>query len=198
VPTAPPARIAAPAIAEPVPGTAQAPVELISWREDLQVTASPQERTVGKVRVRKYVKVEDFTGTIPIEYETVQVIREPVSAQEAALLTPTDIAELTQEVELHTQEAVVTRRMVPIERVRLQISRVKGEATISDTLRSEHFEVEEPIMPPNLQEAVRRVDAPYDGRIDHNPQGAQGSQGTQSDQGNHSENGKRRFGRRGH
>jgi hypothetical protein len=88
--------------------------------------------------------------------------------------------------------------MVPIERVRLQISRVKGEATISDTLRSEHFEVEEPIMPPNLQEAVRRVDAPYDGRIDHNPQGAQGSQGTQSDQGNHSENGKRRFGRRGH
>jgi stress response protein YsnF len=190
--------MAPPVAAEPVPGTTQAPVELVSWREDLQVTASPQERTVGKVRVHKYVKVEDFTGTIPIEYETVQVIREPVSAQEAALLTPTDIAELTQEVELHTQEAVVTRRMVPIERVRLQISRVKGEATISDTLRSEHFEVEEPIMPPNLQEAVRRVDAPYDGRIDHNPQGAQGSQGTQSDQGNHSENGKRRFGRRGH
>ena len=181
--------------AEPIPGSAHAPVEMVRWREDLQVTAAPQERTVGTVRVRKYVTVEDFTGTIPIEYETVQVIREPVTAQEAALLAPADIAELTQEVELHTQEALVTRRMVPIERVRLQISRVTGEATINDTLRSEHFEVDEPSAPPNLQEAVRRVDAPYDGRIDHGQQRTQ-TQTTQA-QGARAEGIKRRFGWRG-
>lgn len=188
----PPAPVVSSVVAEPVPGAVQAPVEIVRWREDLQVTASPQERVVGTARIRKYVMVEDFTGTIPIEYETVQVIREPVSAEEAALLTPTDIAELTQEVELHTQEAVVTRRMVPIERLRLQISRVKGEATINDQLRSEHFEVEEPVMPPNLQEAVRRVDAPYDGRIDYSQAGTQGGSSEQGKQ-----EGKRRFGRRG-
>ena len=186
-----------PATAEPMPGTAPAsaataaPVEVVSWREDLQVTTAPQERSIGTVKVRKYVTVEDFTGTVPIEYETVQVIREPVSPQEAALLTPADIAELTQEVELHTQEALVVRRMVPVERVRLQVSRVKGEATINDTLRSEHLEVEEPSTPPNLQEAVRRIDAPYDGRSFSN-----GSQPSNSEQPKQMENGKRRFGRR--
>lgn len=188
---APPAPAVSSAAAEPMPGTGQASVEMVRWREDLQVTASPQERVVGTVKVRKYVTVEDFTGTIPIEYETVQVIREPVSVEEAALLTPADIAELTQEVELHTQEAVVTRRMVPIERVRLQISRVKGEATINDMLRSEHFEVEEPSVPPNLQDAVRRIDAPYDGRIDYGQVGPQGSEQTKQAES------RRRFGRRG-
>jgi stress response protein YsnF len=196
-PAAPAATSAAP---DPTPGTAPAPtstptpVEMVSWREDLQVTTAAQERTIGTVRVRKYVTVEDFTGTVPIEYETVQVIREPVSAQEAALLTPADIAESTQEVELHTQEALVVRRMVPTERVRLQVSRVKGEATINDTLRSEHLEVDEPTAPPNLQEAVRRIDAPYDGRSYHNPQAAQQPTLEQPKQ---QENGKRRFGRRG-
>lgn len=188
-----PAPAPAPVPTEPMPGTSQYPLDMVSWREDLQITAAPQERAVSRVKVRKYVTVEDFTGTIPIEYETVQVIREPVSPQEAALLTPADIAELTQEVELHTQEAVVTRRMVPIERVRLQISRVKGEATISDTLRTEHFEVEEPTAPPDLQQAVRRVDAPYDGRVDSPSQGTPGIQGTPPEQGGS----KRRFGRRG-
>jgi hypothetical protein len=188
-----PAATVSPAAGAAAPGTA-VPVELVSWREDLQVTTAPQERTIGTVKVRKYVTVEDFTGTVPIEYETVQVIREPVPAHEAALLTPEEIAELTQEVELHTQEAVVVRRMVPIERVRLQISRVKGEATINDTLRSEHFEVDEPSAPPNLQEAVRRIDAPYDGRGFHNQQGAQNppEQPKQPET-----NGKRRFGWRG-
>jgi stress response protein YsnF len=178
-------------VTEPVLAGTRTPVEMVSWREELQVMTAPQERTVGTVKVRKYVTVEDFTGTVPIEYDTVQVIREPVSEQEAALLTPADIAELTQEVELRTQEALVTRRIVPIERVRLQVSRVKGEVTVSDALRSEHFEVDEPVTP-NLQDAVRRVDAPYDGRTTHSQQ----TEGA-GDRDKHSEGGKRRFGRRG-
>jgi stress response protein YsnF len=130
------------------------PDEMVCWREEVEFAAT--ERVIGSVKVHTYVTEEKVSRQIPLEHEEVRVIREKIGDSEAMNLRAHDFHEQFAEVELRAQEALVSKKMVPVERIRFEVQRVKDMVTVNEVLRQEHFKVEEP---PKLPEGnrVRRV-----------------------------------------
>ena len=109
--------------------------------EELQVGTQARER--GRVRLRKYVTTEAQQVTVPVQREEVRVEREPITdANIAAATTGPDISEEEHEVTLHEEEAVVEKRVVPRERVRLDKDTVTDQRQVSEEVRKEQIEVE--------------------------------------------------------
>jgi uncharacterized protein (TIGR02271 family) len=118
--------------------------------EELQVGTTQRER--GRVRLRKYVTTEQQQVTVPVQREEVRVEREPIT--DANLGAATDgpaISEEEHEVTLHEEEAVVEKRAVPRERVRLEKDTVTDERQVSEEVRKEQIEVDD-------QDQLRRQD----------------------------------------
>lgn len=130
------------------------PDEMVCWREEVEFAAT--ERVIGSVKVHTYVTEEKISRQLPLEHEEVRVIREKIGDHEAMNLHTHDFREQFAEVELRAQEALVSKKMVPVERIRFEVQRVKDMVTVNETVRQEHFKVEEP---PKLPEGnrIRRV-----------------------------------------
>ena len=80
---------------------------------------------------------------MPVQREEVRVEREPIT--DANVGDATDgpaISEEEHEVVLHEEEAVVEKRAVPKERVRLDKETVTEEKQVSDEVRKERIETE--------------------------------------------------------
>jgi uncharacterized protein (TIGR02271 family) len=109
--------------------------------EELQVGTETRER--GRARLRKYVTTEQVTQTVPVQREEVRVEREPITdANLDAATSGPDISEAEHEVVLHEEEAVVEKRAVPKERVRLGKETVTGEEQVAEEVRKEQVDVE--------------------------------------------------------
>jgi uncharacterized protein (TIGR02271 family) len=118
--------------------------------EELRVGTETRER--GRARLRKHVTTEQQTVTVPVQREEVRVEREPIT--DANLDAATDgpaISEEDHEVTLHEEEAVVEKRAVPRERVRLEKDTVTDERQVSEEVRKEQIEVDD-------QDQLRRQD----------------------------------------
>lgn len=135
------------------------PVEYVAWREELEIVPDPQEKVFGTVKVHTYVTEEQVTKSFPIERECVRITRESVSRQEAQSLSPHEIAEAHTEIELHSLGAVVKKKKVPTERLRVAVDRVQGAITVNETCKSEHIEVEEPPYQDDSEIASRQNEA---------------------------------------
>jgi uncharacterized protein (TIGR02271 family) len=110
--------------------------------EELRVGTQTRER--GRARLRKYVTTEQQTVTVPVQREEVRVEREPIT--DANLDDATSgpaISEEEHEITLHEEEAVVEKRAVPKERVRLDTETVTDERQVSEEVRKEHIEVDD-------------------------------------------------------
>jgi uncharacterized protein (TIGR02271 family) len=109
--------------------------------EELRVGTAQRER--GRVRLRKYVTTEEQQVTVPVRREEVRVEREPVTdANLDAATSGPEISEEEHEVVLREEEAVVEKRVVPRERVRLDKETVTDERQVSEEIRKEQLEVE--------------------------------------------------------
>jgi uncharacterized protein (TIGR02271 family) len=109
--------------------------------EELRVGTTQRER--GRVRLRKYVTTEQQTVTVPLQREEVRVEREPITdANLGDATSGPAISEEEHEVTLHEEEAVVEKRVVPRERVRLDKDTVTDERQVSEEVRKEQIEVE--------------------------------------------------------
>ena len=87
--------------------------------EELRVGTT--EREAGRVRLKKYVVEEEVTKTVPVRREEVRLEREPITdANRDDATAGPEISEEEHEVVLHEEEAVVDKRAVPKERVRLE------------------------------------------------------------------------------
>ena len=109
--------------------------------EELRVGTQSRER--GRVRLRKYVTTETQQVTVPVQREEVRVEREPIT--DANLDDATSgpaISEEEHEVTLHEEEAVVEKRVVPRERVRLDKDTVTDERQVSEEVRKEQIQVD--------------------------------------------------------
>lgn len=115
------------------------PIELTRHEEQLEVTT--ERRVSGHARVQRYVVTEDVERTVPVVREHARVVREPLSAEDAAALDSEEISEAAEEVELHSESPIVHKRMVPVERLRLVVEEVQGEETVREQVRKEHFDV---------------------------------------------------------
>ena len=110
--------------------------------EELRVGTTQRER--GGVRLRKYVTTETQQVTVPVQREEVRVEREPIT--DANLDDATSgpaISEEEHEVTLHEEEAVVEKRVVPRERVRLDKDTVTDERQVSEEVRKEQIQVDD-------------------------------------------------------
>jgi uncharacterized protein (TIGR02271 family) len=109
--------------------------------EELRVGTAQRER--GRARLRKYVVTEEVQQTIPVRREEVRVEREPITDANVDQATAgPEISDEEHEVTLHEEEAVVEKRTVPKERVRLEKDTVTDEQTISEQVRKEEIEAE--------------------------------------------------------
>lgn len=107
--------------------------------EELRVGTAQRER--GRARLRKYVVTEEVQQTVPVKREEVRVEREPISdANVDAATDGPEISDEEHEVTLHEEEAVVEKRAVPKERIRLEKDTVTDEQTVSESVRKEQVE----------------------------------------------------------
>ncbi|MFD7297202.1 PRC and DUF2382 domain-containing protein [Streptomyces sp. NPDC059897] len=113
--------------------------EMIRSEERLRVGVEEQE--VGHAHLRKTVETENVTTSVPISHEEVRVVREPIREGDGGKAT---ISEGETEVTLHAERAVVRKETVPVERVRLETEKVTETQEVSDTVRKEKIEFDNP------------------------------------------------------
>ena len=110
--------------------------------EELRVGTAQRER--GRVRLRKYVTTEQVQQTVPVRREKARLEREPITnANIDAATSGPDISEEEHEVILREEEPVVEKRVVPLERVRLDKDTVTGEERVAEEVRKEQIEVQD-------------------------------------------------------
>jgi uncharacterized protein (TIGR02271 family) len=139
----------------PVPVAATAPVAHVPDEVDeVEVTVSEEQLVVDKasqaterVRLRKVLVEEEVTIKVTLRREELRVERIPVDAPEAARVDRGNgDAQLTEgelEFVLLAEEPVVTKRVVPVERVKVARDTIVEERRISDQVRKERVEVDE-------------------------------------------------------
>jgi uncharacterized protein (TIGR02271 family) len=109
--------------------------------ERLNVGTRSEE--VGRARLRKYVVTENVTETVPVTHEEVRVEREPITdANVGNAIDGPAISEEEHEVTLHAERAVVEKKAVPVERVRLDTTTVTEQQHVTEGLRKEEIEVD--------------------------------------------------------
>ncbi|MEB8339025.1 PRC and DUF2382 domain-containing protein [Streptomyces endophyticus] len=114
--------------------------EMIRSEERLRVGVEEQE--VGHAHLRKTVETENVTTSVPVSHEEVRVVREPIREGDGD--RKATIGEAETEVTLHAERAVVRKETVPVERVRLETEKVTETQEVSDTVRKEKIEYDDP------------------------------------------------------
>jgi uncharacterized protein (TIGR02271 family) len=136
---------------------AEQPPAHLSTGTDGTLTRSEEELRVdterlgrGKAGVRKHVVTEHEERTVPIQREELRVEREPIARD--AEVEDAGIAEDEQVVELHEERPVVSKEVVPKERVRVSKAVVTGHEQVAEPVRRERIEIDEPDPDPSAQE----------------------------------------------
>lgn len=112
-------------------------------RSEERLTVGKQSVETGRARLRKYVVTENVTQTVPVSREEVRVEREPITeANRGAAMSGGDLTEEEHEVTLHSEQAVVNKETVPVERVRLGKETVTEEQQVSEQVRKEVIETD--------------------------------------------------------
>jgi uncharacterized protein (TIGR02271 family) len=113
-------------------------------RSEERLDVGTEQVETGRVRLRKYVVTENVTSTVPVRHEEVRLEREPIAPGEAGTGTDLRLGEAEQEVTLHAERPTVAKTVVPQERVRLNVDTVTEQAEVTETLRQEHVDLEDP------------------------------------------------------
>ena len=108
--------------------------------EELEVDTKQVPR--GQAGVRKRVVTEQQHRTVPVEREELRVEREPIPAGEDD--GDTALAADERTVELREEQPVVDKRVVPKERVRIGKEVVRDQEQVSEPVRKEQVEVDQP------------------------------------------------------
>jgi uncharacterized protein (TIGR02271 family) len=114
-------------------------------RSEEELRVGTQERETGRVRLRKHIVTDEVQQTVPVKREQIRVEREPVTdANRDQALSGDDLTEQEHEVTLHAEEPVVEKRTVPKERVRLGKDVEVDERTVSEDVRREEIDIDDP------------------------------------------------------
>ncbi|WAP52247.1 YsnF/AvaK domain-containing protein [Arthrobacter sp. ATA002] len=112
-------------------------------RSEEQLDVGTQSRQTGKARLRKYVVTENVTTEVPVTREEVRVEREPVTdANVDSAMSGPELSEEEHEVTLHAEEPVVTKKTVPVERVRLDTETVTDTESVTEEVSKEQIDTD--------------------------------------------------------
>lgn len=117
-------------------------------RSEEELAVAKRSKEVGKARLKKYIVTENVTTTVPVQREEVRIEREPITdANRDEAMSGKDLSEEEHEMELHEEEVVTEKRVVPKERVRLDKDVVTEEQQVSEEVRKEKIEVDGDVDP---------------------------------------------------
>jgi uncharacterized protein (TIGR02271 family) len=108
--------------------------------EELHVGTKQVPR--GQAGVRKRVVTEQQRRTVPVEREELRVQREPIPAGDGD--SDAEVSADERTIELREEQPVVDKRVVPKERVRIGKEVVRDQEHVSEPVRKEQVEVEQP------------------------------------------------------
>ena len=108
--------------------------------EELEVDTKQVPR--GQAGARERVVTEQQHRTVPVEREELRVEREPIPAGEGD--GDAELAADERTVELREEQPVVDKRVVPKERVRIGQEVVRDHQQVSEPVRKEQVEVDQP------------------------------------------------------
>lgn len=113
-------------------------------RSEEQLHVGKETRESGRARLRKHVVTEEQQMTVPVSHEEVRVEREPITEEnrDAAMRGP-EISEAEHDVTLHREEPVVSKRTVPVERVRAKKETHTEQQPVRGEVRKERIDYEE-------------------------------------------------------
>jgi uncharacterized protein (TIGR02271 family) len=127
-----------------------APQEGPGWmvRHEERLRVLTDTVVTGRVRVRKYLVTEEQTFTVEVTHEEIHIDHEEVPLAERAGL-PADVpavplGEQVLELVLHEEQVVVTKQVVPIERVRVVRSVVTRPEIVRGVVRREVLDLQDP------------------------------------------------------
>lgn len=110
-----------------------------------QLAVSTRSVATERVRLRKHVVTEEVTLTVTLRKERFTVEREPVAEGDAGdHVGSTDFAGYDQEIVLYEEVPVVEKVVRPVERIRLGTEVTTEQRTVSDEVRKERVEVDQP------------------------------------------------------
>ncbi|MEQ3550828.1 PRC and DUF2382 domain-containing protein [Pseudonocardia nematodicida] len=113
---------------------------MVRHEERLRVGTESEE--TGRVALRKYVVTEDQTVTVPVSHEEVRLEREPIT--DGDTVRSGAMGDDSYEVTLHAERPVVDKTTEAVEKVRLGTRTVTEDEQISDTVRKEQIDVDDP------------------------------------------------------
>ncbi|HYP45414.1 MAG TPA: PRC and DUF2382 domain-containing protein [Propionibacteriaceae bacterium] len=122
-------------------------------RSEEQLNVGVSRQATGRAVLRKYVVTEHVTQTIAVRHEEIRLEREDITDANRGELVGTlsDAAPAglfeddTYEVILYKEVPVVQTQVVPVERIRLRKLAVTENVTVSEDLRKEQIDVEDPL-----------------------------------------------------
>jgi uncharacterized protein (TIGR02271 family) len=121
--------------------------EIVLSEEQMQI--GTEEHESGRAHLRKHVVTEEVHRTVPVSHEEVRMVRERITEEERkAGSTPSKLGEGEVEVVLHEEQAVISKRTVPVERVHLETERVTEQQDINTEIRKEELEFDDGMQHP--------------------------------------------------
>ncbi len=118
-------------------------------RSEERLQVGTQQVESGRARLRKYVTTSTETVQVPVQKETLQVEREPITdANAGQALDGPAISEEEHEIVLTEERPVVAKEAVPVERVRVGKQVETEQATVSEDVRQEQIDLDESAAPP--------------------------------------------------
>jgi uncharacterized protein (TIGR02271 family) len=105
-----------------------------------QLKVGTRQRQAGMVELRKTVETQHVSEKVPLTHEEVTVERRPLAAD---AVDPDGISESEVRMTLMAEEAVVEKRVVPVEEVVVSKRAVAEERTVEADLRKERVEYDE-------------------------------------------------------
>jgi uncharacterized protein (TIGR02271 family) len=103
-----------------------------------QLRVGKRQVQAGEVSVRTTVETERVSEQVQLAHDEVSIERRPLAA-DAAGLGDVQIGEQTVSVPLTREEAVVEKRVVPVEEVVVRTNTVVENQTVEDTVRHERL-----------------------------------------------------------
>jgi uncharacterized protein (TIGR02271 family) len=117
-------------------------------RSEERLKVGTQTHVSGRAVLRKHVVTEYVTQTVPVRREEVRIEREPITdANRGDIVDDGDVfgedGDLF-EVILHQEVPVVQTETVAVERVRLRKATLTDQATVSEDVRKEQLDLDDP------------------------------------------------------
>lgn len=100
----------------------------------------------GRLRVRRRVVTEERTITVPVVREEIEIDYDEVPPGALVADPGAVLSDEVHEIVLHEERVVVTKELVPVERVRLVRSVVPGTQVVDTPLRREVVGVQEEVV----------------------------------------------------